>query len=114
MSRDDAYLLDMLVAARRARRFVEGVTQEEFASSEVLQTAVVPMVQIIGEAAANVSQDTRERHPHIPWRSIVGIRNIVVHRYWDIDLTTIWAVVTDHIPALIAAIEPRIPPEGEA
>jgi uncharacterized protein with HEPN domain len=111
MSRDDAYLVDMLEAARTVQRFTEEVTWEAFSSDEVLQTAVLYLVQTIGEAAANITEETRLAYPAVPWRSMVGMRNLLVHRYWEIDLRRVWSVVTDHLPALIQALQPIVPPE---
>ena len=98
----------MLVRARKVEGFVAPVTWEEFASNEMLRLAVVHLIQEIGEAAAGVSAELRQQHPEIPWRQIVGMRNLIVHRYWEIDLLRVWDTVQDHIPALIAALEPIV------
>jgi len=67
MQRDDAYLVDMLLAARRATRFCEGITWEEFQKSDLHQYAVFKAIEILGEAARLVSDETRSTHPQIPW-----------------------------------------------
>jgi uncharacterized protein with HEPN domain len=67
MLRDEAYLLDILIAARKALAFVEGMTWETFTESELHQNAVMRPLEIIGEAAAHVSEPTRQAHPEIPW-----------------------------------------------
>jgi uncharacterized protein with HEPN domain len=67
MLRDEAYLLDILIAARKALAFVEGMTWKTFTESELHQTAVMRPLEIIGEAAAHVSEPTRQAHPEIPW-----------------------------------------------
>ena len=113
MSRDDTYLLDMLVRARKVQAFVAPVIWEEFAANETLQLAVVHLVQEIGEAAANVSAELRQQHTAIPWHQIVGMRNLIVHRYWEVDLLRVWDTVQDHIPALIAALEPLVSREDQ-
>lgn len=66
MQRDDAYLLDILIAARKALKFLEGMTWEEFERSELHQNAVMRPLEIIGEAARRVSEQTRDAHPEIP------------------------------------------------
>ena len=67
MRRDDAYLLDILIAARKALAFVQGMTREEFERSDLHQNAAIRPLEIIGEAARLVSQQTRDAHPDIPW-----------------------------------------------
>lgn len=113
MSRDDAYLLDMLIAARKTREFTAGRTWQAFSADEVLQTAVLHLIQVTGEGAANVSPATRDQYAAIPWRSLVGMRNLLVHRYWDIDLAQIWEVVTVHLLPLIDALESGLASEDE-
>ena len=99
MPRDDsAYLLDMLLAARDALSFTEGMPYEEFAEDRRTQLSVLKSVEIVGEAAARVSEDTKRAHPALPWREIVGIRNRLVHAYFDIDLPLVWDTVRDDLP----------------
>lgn len=113
MQRDEAYLLDILIAARRAVRFLEGMTWEAFEQSELHQNAVMRPLEIIGEAARRVSQDTRDAHPDIPWDQMIGMRNRLIHEYFRVNLTTVWETVQDDLPPLIALIEPLVPPEHE-
>lgn len=111
MRRDDAYLLDILIAARRARRFLEDLTWEEFVDSELHQDAVMRPLAIIGEAARQVSQETRDAHPELPWPQMVGMRNRLIHEYFRVDLATVWETVKNDLPPLIAALERLVPPE---
>ena len=74
---------------------------------------MVKAVENIGEAASRISADTRQAYPEIPWSQIVGMRNRLVHAYFDINLDILWQVVQDDLPALIAQLEPLVPP-GEA
>jgi uncharacterized protein with HEPN domain len=112
MQRDDAYLLDMLLAARRARRFCNDITWEEFERSDLHLYAVFKAIEILGEAARLISDETRRAHPAIPWEQIAGMRNRLIHEYFRIDLATVWQAVHDEIAPLIAQIEPLVPPEG--
>ena len=113
MPRDDAaYLLDMLVAARDAVAFAEGVSYAEFVRDRRTQLSILKSLEIVGEAAAHVSEDTRKKHPAIPWPEIVGMRNRLVHVYFDIDLPLVWDTVRHDLPALIARLEPLVPPEA--
>ena len=113
MQRDDAYLLDILIAARKARQFLEGVTWEEFQRSELYQNAVMRALEIIGEAARRVSEQTRDAHPEIPWTQMIGMRNRLIHEYFRIDLAAVWDTVQNDLPGLIELIEPLVPPEDE-
>ena len=113
MPRDDsAYLLDMLLAARDALSFTEGMSFEDFVRDRRTQLSVLKSVEIVGEAAAQVSEDARRANPDIPWREIVGMRNRLVHVYFDIDLPLVWDTVRDDLPDLIARLEPLVPPEA--
>ena len=85
MWRDEAYVLDMLLAARKACQFTEGVTETQFYADELRQQAVMRLIQIIGEAARKVSPEYERAHPEIPWRLIVGMRNRLVHECFRID-----------------------------
>lgn len=110
---DAAYLLDMILAARDALSFTEGMSYSDFVLDRRTQLSVVKCVEIVGEAAANVSEDTRRVHPDIPWAQIVGMRNRLVHVYFDIDLQVLWATVHHDLPALITLLQPLVPPETE-
>ena len=113
MQRDDsAYLLDMLLAARDALSFTEGLSYDEFALDRRTQLSVLKAVEIVGEAAALVSERTRRMHQTIPWREIVGMRNRLVHAYFDIDLPLVWDTACDDLPVLMARLEPLVPPEA--
>ncbi|HRL12462.1 MAG TPA: DUF86 domain-containing protein [Aggregatilineales bacterium] len=70
MRSDEALLLDMLIAARRIQRFTDGMTLNDFNHSEVVQSAVLREIQVIGEAGRRVSDVTRARHVHVPWAAI--------------------------------------------
>ena len=112
MRRDDsAYLLDMLLAARDALSFKEGMSFEDFARDRRTQLSVLKSVEIVGEAAAWVSEDARRVNTAIPLREIVGMRNRLVHVYFDIDLPLVWDTVRYDLPDLIARLEPLVPQE---
>lgn len=113
MRRDEALLLDMLLAARRIRQFVEDLTERDFFESDITQSAVMREVIVIGEAAGRVSQEVQHSHPEIAWREIVGLRNRVVHQYFRINLVALWEASLRDIPHLIRQLEPLIPPDDE-
>ena len=109
-TRDAAYLWDMLEAARSVRDFVKDTTAEEFLEDRMIQAAVEREVEIIGEAARRISDAFKEAHPEVPWRNIVGMRNLLAHEYGAIIQSRMWTLAAEHIPALIAQLEPLIPP----
>jgi uncharacterized protein with HEPN domain len=111
MQRDAAYLLDMLQAAREAQRLCTGLTWEQFEQSRLHQYALVKVIEIIGEAARAISEETKAAHPAIPWAPIIDMRNHLVHRYFRIDLPRVWDVVQNHLTPLIVQLEPLVPPE---
>ena len=113
MRRDDAYLLDMLVAARKAVSFAAGLTYLQFVRSDLHQNAIFKVLEIVGEGASRVGEDTRRNHPEISWHQIVGLRNRIVHAYFEIDLDVVWRIVQEDLPILISQLEPLVPPESE-
>lgn len=101
----------MLVAARDAVAFADGLSFSEFARDQRTQLAILKSVEIVGEAASRLSAETRAAHPSISWREIVGMRNRLVHAYFEIDLRLVWDTVVDDLPALISQLEPLVPPD---
>ncbi len=107
---DAAYLWDMLRYARTVERLVVGRSMQDYAKDEVLRLAVERAVEIIGEACRGVSKGLRDQHPEVPWRQIEAQRHILTHDYAAIVDEKVWRVATVHVPALIALLEPLVPP----
>lgn len=110
---DEALLLDMLIAARQARKYAEGVTVQSYYNDDLLQDGLAYQMQVIGEAASRISAAFRDEHPEIQWANIIGMRHRLVHDYRRINRDIIWQVVQEDLPALIVALEPLVPPEPE-
>lgn len=108
--RDAAYLWDMLQAAREVQTMLEDHDLASFLGSRVLLRAVERSVEIIGEAAGRVSQPFRTAHPEIPWRMIIGQRNILAHEYGQIDHELLYKTAVEDVPKLIRQIEALLPP----
>ena len=100
MWRDDAYLLDMLLAARKVVKYAQEADFKRFENDEILQDAIMRRIQIIGEAARKVSEKFKEEHPEIPWYEIFGMRNKLVHEYFRVIPEKVWEAVAQDIPAL--------------
>ncbi len=93
-SRDLNSVIDILIAARLIRQFIEGIDKEIFESDLMRQSAVIRQLEIIGEATKRLSQDFRAVYPQIPWRQMAGMRDILIHNYDDIELDEVWNVAT--------------------
>jgi uncharacterized protein with HEPN domain len=94
------YLSDIVEAAEGIRRFVEGLDESEFISNDMIRSAVLQKLTVIGEAAARLSADFCERHPEVPWRDIADFRNIAVHAYFAIEWPIVWVAATEETPTL--------------
>ncbi len=105
MHRDREYFLDILEAARLAISYVSGKTKEDFLKDTQCQDAVIRRLEVIGEAARRISDGTIQRFPLLPWREMIGMRNVMIHGYDDIDLVVVWKTVTDDIPRLVDSLE---------
>ena len=108
-NRDRAYLWDMLDAAQAIKQFIEGRTYEEYLANRMLRGAVERHIEIIGEAARRVSEATRMANPDIPWRLIIGQRNVLAHEYDEILHEALWAVATRRVPELVITLEKILP-----
>jgi uncharacterized protein with HEPN domain len=112
MNTDDVTRLKhMLEAAQTAIVFMAGENRASLDGDRKLVFAVVRAVEIIGEAASRVSEDVRAENPQIPWAAIVGMRNRLVHAYFDVDLDQVWSTITDDLPSLITALQEILPPD---
>lgn len=94
-------LKHMLDAAEEAVSFATNRTKADLDDDRMFSFAVVRAIEIIGEAAARITAETQRSCPDMPWPSIVGMRNRIVHAYFDIDVDRVWDTVTDDLPALI-------------
>ena len=113
MRQDSAYLLDMIAAARKTSRFAQDIDYDRFARSELHQNAILKVLEVVGEAASRLSDDTKSAHPEIPWAKIVGLRNRIVHGYFEVNLEVVWNIVKTDIPSLIRQLEEIVPREAE-
>lgn len=100
-------------AAEKAVAFTRHRTRADLDTDEQLMLAVVKLLEIVGEAAKNVSDETRQHAPEIPWRQIAGARDRLTHGYFDVNLDVVWRIVTDDLPPLIELLR-RLLPAGEA
>lgn len=95
----------MVDAAETLGQFMAGRRREDLDGDRMLLFAVVRAIEILGEAAARVSDETRASATDVPWTSIVGMRNRLVHGYFDVDTEIVWRTVTAEIPRLLATLK---------
>ena len=101
MSPDDRVRVNHMVdAIEAATRFLTGRSRQDLQSDLLLQFALVRAVEIVGEAASKVSEASRNELSAVPWSRIVGMRNRVVHAYFDVDLNILWDTLTQALPPL--------------
>ena len=98
---DKTRIKHMFDAAQKAISFVNNRTFQNLENDEMLALALVKLIEIVGEAASRVSKDYQVKHPEIPWSAMVGIRNRLVHAYFDINLKILWQTTQEDLPLLI-------------
>lgn len=100
MKRDNAYLQHILDAISNIEKFIKGLTKEDFLDNVEKQYAVLRGLEIIGEAAKNISRELKKKYPHIPWREIAGMRDKLIHQYFGVNLDLVWETVKTKLPEL--------------
>jgi len=108
--RDYGYLWDMLQAATAALSFVERLPKEEAIGDEMRMSAFERKLEVLGEAARRVSPEFAQKHPHIPWRGVIGLRNVLAHNYGEIDRQQLYETARRELPGLIVALRALQPP----
>ncbi len=102
MSKDDLIRLKhILEATMEALDFVKGKSRTDFDKNRMLVLSLIKEIEIMGEAASKISNGVKEKYPHIPWGDITGMRNYLIHAYFDM----VWKTVTEDLPLLAAEIE---------
>ncbi|NOT00151.1 MAG: DUF86 domain-containing protein [Phycisphaerales bacterium] len=106
MSRHDdrISLRHMLEHSAEAAEMIRGRSRDELDRDRKLNLALVRLMEIVGEAAARVSQEFRRFHPNIPWSRVVGLRNRLIHGYDEVDFDVLWRILQEDIPQLIPAL----------
>ncbi|MBI5933149.1 MAG: DUF86 domain-containing protein [Chloroflexi bacterium] len=103
MSRNESlYLVDIQDACKKVLKFTKGMTYKDFVHDDLHFDAVLRNLEIIGEAVKNISEETRQKYPDVKWRKIAGFRDIVAHEYFGVNEETVWDIVVNEIPALLA------------
>lgn len=98
------HIEDMIASAQRAIGYTGGLSFEEFKGDQKTLDAVARNLEIIGEAAKNVPDDVRRRFPQIEWKSMAGLRDILIHVYFGVDEDIVWDVVKNKLPGVLTSL----------
>lgn len=96
---------DILQAITKIQAYTDGMTISQFKKNDLVIDAVIRNFEIIGEASKNISPAIRRLHPNIPWNEMNGMRNLLIHEYFGVDITTVWHTAKRHLPLLKKQLE---------
>ena len=106
MHKDDIIRVrHMLDAAKEALSFVQGKARGDLDQDRQLVLSLIRLIEVIGEAAAQVSAEFQKAHPEVPWAVIVGMRNRLIHAYFDVDRDRVWDTAKDDLPKLVTQLD---------
>ena len=111
MQHDLIRLRHMLAASKEAMEFAADKTRMDLEKDRLHMLAIIKSIEIIGEAAAKVTETFKTENSNIPWNDIINMRNRLIHAYFDVNLDIVWQTVKTDLPDLIKALEEIIPPE---
>lgn len=105
-SRDFAFRIqDIIKSIDKIEQYVDDMTMAQFSKNEMVIDAVVRNLEIIGEASKHIPVSIQRSHPEIPWSQMNGMRNILIHEYFGVDIKTVWHTAKKHLPALKKQLE---------
>ncbi len=102
---DREFLSDILEAIRRVQAYTAGMTLEAFLGDAKTQDAVIRNLEIIGEAAKGLSNEVRDRYPDVPWKSMAGLRDRLIHHYFGVSLDVVWGIVSTELGEVALQVE---------
>ena len=102
------FIDDILESMNKIERYITALSFNEFKEKEMVVDAVLRNIEVIGEAARNLPDSFRNKSENIPWRQMIGMRNIVIHEYFGVDLSIIWEIIIKDIPKAKKMIEKLI------
>jgi len=99
------FLMDMQVFCAKVVRYSDGLSQQQFLDNELILDAVLRNLELLGEAAKQIPEEVRNRHPTVPWRRIAGLRDVLAHAYFGLEADTIWQTVSRSVPTLAQQLD---------
>lgn len=102
---DGVRIRHILDAAQRATAFIRERSRDDLDTDQMLSLSLVRLLEIIGEAARGVSSPFKEADPEVAWKKMAGLRDRLIHGYFDVNLDIVWETVTQDLPSLIASVE---------
>ena len=109
---EQSFLKDILEAIHRIQSYTEDMDYDIFQGDKKTQDAVMRNLEIIGEAAKQLSEPLRQQAPHIPWRNIARMRDKLIHHYFGVNLDIVWHVIQDDLPPLMTAVKDMLTTSG--
>lgn len=97
---DELYVEHILEAIEKIEKFAAGLEFKNFQNDEKSQSAIVREISVIGEAAKNLSEEFKKSRPLIPWKDVMGMRDTLIHDYFEIDLDIVWGTIKENLPDL--------------
>jgi uncharacterized protein with HEPN domain len=111
---DEVRVRHLVEAASKAVSYAAGRSRADLDNDELLRLALTKLVEIVGEAAKNISDDLRKSRPEVPWSAASRMRDRLIHHYFDINLDVLWSTVTDDLPQLLAILPDDLTAEDSA
>ncbi len=99
------YLADLLTSAREVKAFTRGMSFARFEKDRKTINAVIRSLEVMGEAAKQIPEDLKRRHPEIPWKRMAGMRDKLIHEYSGVDLEIVWTVLREELPPLVPLLK---------
>lgn len=110
---DQEFLSDIREAIHRITAYISGMAYESFVADTKTQDAVIRNLEILGEATKNLSEQIRAEYPSIPWKSMAGARDRLIHHYFGVNLDIVWQIVTLDLPQVVLQLQAIIIEESE-
>lgn len=101
MARDElVYMHHILDAINTVQEYLQGVSEDQFNSTRLLQDGVIRQIEIVGEAVRHISKDMRKTYPQVPWQDVAGMRDKLIHDYFGVDIEKVWLTTQEDLPVL--------------